>query len=133
MILELIRLEENFDFGTFGVLKIDKELFCITLEPRDEENATGISSIPAQQYECKRYSSRKFPNTWQIMDVPERDKILFHSGNFAGETQGCILLAQHLGKLKGHRAVLNSGETFSNFMKSTSKVSKLHLTITENY
>ena len=133
MILEIIRLEENFEFGTFGVLKINKELFCFTLEPRDEENASRISSIPAQQYECRRYSSRKFPDTWQIMNVPGRDNVLFHSGNVASQTQGCILLAQHIGKLQDNRAVLNSGATFQSFMNTTAGLVQLHLTITENY
>ena len=133
MILEIIRLEENFEFGTFGVMKLDKEVFCVTLEPRNEGNATGISSIPAQQYECRRYSSRKYPDTWQIMDVPGRDKILFHSGNLVTQTEGCILLAQHFGKLQANRAVLNSGATFQSLMNTTRGYSKLHLTITENY
>ena len=114
-------------------MKLDKELFCFTLEPRDEENASRISSIPAQQYECRRYSSRKYPDTWQIMDVPGRSKVLFHSGNVVVETQGCIMLAQHIGKLQENRAVLNSGATFQSFMNTTLGFSKLHLTITENY
>lgn len=133
MILEIPRLEENFNYGTFGVLKVDKQMFCLTLEPRDEENASNISSIPAQQYECRRYNSRKYPNTWQIMNVPNRDKILFHSGNVVTQTEGCIMLAQHIGKLKGNRAILNSGATFKRFMEITKDVSELHLTITENY
>ena len=32
MILELIRLEENDQFGTFGVLRINKQVFCVTEE-----------------------------------------------------------------------------------------------------
>lgn len=133
MILEVVRLEENFESGTFGVLKIDKELFCVTLEPRDEENASRISSIPAQQYWCERYSSRKYPDTWQIMNVPERDYVLFHSGNEVTQTAGCILLGEHVGKLNRNRAILNSGATFRRFMGITVVATKLHLTITENY
>ena len=131
MILELVRLEENYEFGTFGILKIDKELFCLTLEPRDEENATMISSIPPQQYWCERYGSNKYPDTWQIINIPGRDKVLFHAGNTVADTQGCILLAQHLGKLRENRAVLNSGTTFRKFMDVTRPVSKLHLTVCE--
>ena len=133
MILELIRLEEDYDFGTFGVLKLDKRVFCVTLEPRDEFNARGISNIPAQQYECMRYSSPRYPNTWEITGVPERSKILFHAGNVAAHTRGCPLLAQYFGKLQGDRAVLNSGKTFRDFMAITDRVERLHLTITENY
>ena len=66
-IVELIRLEENFDYGTFGALRINKEVFCVTLEPADLLNKQNVSSIPAQQYLCERYSSTKYPNTFQIM------------------------------------------------------------------
>jgi len=34
-IVELIRLEENFQYGTFGVIKINKQVFCICLEPAE--------------------------------------------------------------------------------------------------
>ena len=132
-IVELIRLEENYEHGTFGVVKINKEVFCVDLEPRDEENATNISSIPAQQYVCKRVMSPRFGETFEIMDVPDRFNVLFHSGNTDDNTLGCILLAQYFGKLKGNRAVLNSGNTFKAFMKVMQKQDVFHLTIREVY
>jgi hypothetical protein len=133
MILELIRLEEDYDFGTFGILKMDKRVFCVTLEPRDELNAQDVSNIPAQQYWCRRYRSERYPNTWEITGVPGRSRVLFHPGNVAAHTRGCIMLAQHFGKLHGDRAILNSGKTFRDFMAITDRVERLHLTITENY
>lgn len=133
MVIELIRLEENYDHGTFGVLKINKMVFCVTLEPRDELNAPFISSIPAQQYMCTRVDSNRYGLTWKIDNVPGRTFILFHPGNVDEHTEGCILLAQHFGKLRGDRAVLNSGVTFKNFMNVTSDRVKLHLTVREVY
>ena len=133
MILELIRLEENHDYGTFGVLKIMKKVFCVTLEPKDELNVPFIASIPAQQYMCRRYNSTKHGNTWKIENVPQRLDILFHSGNVVGHTTGCILLAEYFGKLQGDRAILNSGVTFTQFMNLTRDRAKLHLTIREVY
>jgi len=117
----------------FGVLLLNKSVFCVTLEPRDEENAPFISSIPAQQYLCRRYESDKFGKTWEVMNVPERSSILFHPGNVAEDTEGCIILAQHYGKLREGRAVLNSGRTFSEFMLSTRGWPLLHLTVKEVY
>lgn len=133
MILEIIRLEESFKYGTFGVLRINKEVFCVTLEPPDLLNLQSKSSIPAQQYDCQAYSSSRFPNTWQIMNVPGRDKVLFHSGNLVSHTEGCVLLAEHYGKLAENRAALNSGKTFDEFMLKTDFVDSLHLTILERY
>jgi len=131
-ILELIRLEES-EQGTLGALRIDKELFCATLEPADRENAVGRSSIPAQQYRCTRHDSAKFGKTWEVADVPGRSAILFHAGNIAGHTEGCILLGQHWGKLSGDRAVLNSGATFQAFLARTADADELHLTVREEY
>lgn len=133
-IVELIRLEEHTDWGTIGVLKINKKVFCMTLEPADRENATNVSSIPTQQYQCQRYVSNKFGETFQVMNVPDRSYILFHKGNIDDHTQGCILLGETVGKLaSGDRAVLNSGRTFAQFLKVMEPHVGFHLTITENY
>ncbi len=133
MVLELIRLEESHKFGTFGILKIDKMIFCVTLEPSDQLNAPFISSIPAQQYMCRRYDSSRYGKTWVVENVPNRVGILFHPGNMVEDTRGCILLAQHFGKLRGNRAILNSGQTFASFMHSTRNSIKHSLTIYEVY
>ena len=114
-VLELIRLENNLEHGMFGCLKLNKRVFCVTLELPDRQNVPYVSCIPAGQYTCvKKWA--KFGETFRVMDVPNRDHILFHAGNIVEETEGCILLAQYWGKLAGNRAVLNSGRTFKNFM-----------------
>jgi len=131
-VLELIRLEET-DAGTFGVLKVNKQVFCVTLEPGDLENAENRSSIPAQQYTCRRVKSPRFHTTYQVLGVPGRTNILFHPGNVVGDTAGCIILAEHFGKLAGDRAVLNSGNTFRQFIGMLEDFRYLHLTIKEVY
>lgn len=132
-IVELLRREENERYGTFGILSVQKQVFCVTLEPPDLLNRIGKSSIPAQQYICRRYSSDRYSNTFQVMDVPGRTKVLFHIGNDVDDTEGCIVLAQNFGKLKGNRAVLNSGQTFKNFMRLMSNYGEFHFTIVEHY
>ena len=132
-IVEIIRLEESFRWGTFGVLKLNKQVFCVTLEPPDVENTKNISSIPAQQYMCWRITSPTYGETFQVKDVPNRDYILFHAGNFVGDTKGCILLAEKFGKLKHNRGVLNSGKTFSIFLKIMNDHESFNLTIKEIY
>jgi len=129
-ILEIIRLEET-QAGTFGVLKINKEVFCVTLEPPDRLNLTNKSCIPAQQYICNQVETKNFGATFQISNVPGRAGILFHKGNFVHSTSGCVLLAQYFGKIKGDRAVLNSGKTFKKFMMCVGNHQQLHLTIKE--
>ena len=131
--VRLIRLEEDHLYGTFGALIIDSKLFCWTLEPPDELNQQSISSIPAQQYRCKRCSSDRYPDTFQVMNVPGRTKILFHKGNFDEHTEGCILLARKYGVLRGGRAIMNSGDTFNQFMEIMQGIDEFSLTIVEQY
>lgn len=131
--VELIRLEENPHYGTFGVLKINKEVFCVTLEPPDFLNELNRSSIPAQQYFCSKHDSPTFGSTYVVRHVPARSDILFHAGNLVDHTEGCILLAQHYGKLKGNRAILNSGETFNRFLNVMRPHHQFTLTIHEVY
>lgn len=133
-VIELLRLEENFEFGTFGVLKIQKEVFCWTLEPPDLLNERNKSSIPAQQYIAERIISPKFGETFTVKDVPGRDFILFHWGSWVNNTLGCILFGSTLLKLKQEaerRGVGNSGKTFKAFMDLMAGIERFHLTITE--
>lgn len=129
---EIIRLEGS-DQGSIGVLKIDKRVFCVTLEPRDRLNKRNISCVPAGQYKCVRTISPRFGETFMVKDVPDRDNILFHPLNIVEETLGCIGLGEHVGKLRGQRAILNSGATFKRFMMEMAGEEKFHLTIKEEY
>jgi len=122
---------EESEKGTLGVLKIDKQLFCCTLEPPDLLNASNVSCIPVQQYWCESYSSQKYPNTFEITNVPGRTHVLFHAGNTIEDTAGCVLLGRNWGVLSGDRAVLNSGDTFKKFLAHMANegVHIFHLTI----
>ena len=131
-VIEIIRLEETMA-GTFGVLKINKEVFCVTLEPPDRLNKKNRSCISAQQYICDQVETQKYGTTYRVMNVPGRTDILFHAGNVVSHTHGCILLAEYFGKLQGDRAILNSGRTFKQFMMRVGNFRQLHLTIREVY
>jgi len=115
MRVDLIRVDES-DKGTFGVLKIDGVAFCVTLEPPWNKNKKNISSIPKGVYSCKKITSIRYGETFEVQGVPNRSNVLFHAGNVTRNTKGCILLAQYFGKLSGNRAVLNSGKTFKEFL-----------------
>ena len=131
--VDLIRLNEDDKLGTFGALRIQGIPFCVTLEPQDRLNEPFKSSIPAQQYWCKRFLSPKYGETFQVTLVPGRDLILFHPGNRVADTLGCIILAQYWGKLYGDRAVLNSGNTFKEFMHVMKPFDEFNLTVREVY
>ncbi len=129
-VIEIIRVESTIT-GTFGILTIQKQAFCVTLELPDRLNQANASAIPALQYLCRKVISPKFGKTYQVLDVPDRSHILFHGGNTIHHTRGCILLGEHFGKLKGDRAILNSGKTFKKFIQTIGKHTDFHLTIRE--
>ena len=131
--VKILRMNEDAQYGTFGALLIQEKPFSVCLEPSNKLNAPFESSIPAGQYFCKRYHSSKYGNTFEVQGVTGRAYILFHAGNIVGHTSGCILLAQYWGKLRGDRAVLNSGGTFRKFMDIMSPYEKFHLTISQIY
>ena len=130
--VRLIRVEES-NQGTFGNLLICSQVFCVTLECPDRLNERDVSSIPAQQYQCIKIRSPQFGETFEIVDVSNRDHVLFHPANIVKETEGCVILAQYFGKLYGDRAVLNSGRTFKEFMRIMKDVDIFNLTIKEIY
>ncbi len=133
-VVELLRLEENEKYGTFGLIKINKEVFSVCLEPPDYENQVSKSSIPVQQYMCKRIVSPTFGETFEITNVPGRTHVLFHKGNFKRNTEACVLLAQYWGKLRtNERLVVNSGTTFQLFMEIMRPYNEFHLTISEHF
>ena len=133
-IVELIRLEENERHGTFGILKVQKRIYCATLEPPDRENKSNVSSIPAQQYTCRPWATPRYPEAWEVCNVPGRSAILFHAGNTEEHTAGCILLGRNHAVLSvDNRGVVNSGQTFQRFLGDMRGYESFHLTIKEVY
>lgn len=111
--LKTIRLEQSED-GALGVLLFDNEIFCMTLEP-DSGDASRFQ-IPAGVYPLKHFNGRKWKNTLEII-VPYHTALLFHSGNVEKHSTGCVILGAEVGKLKGDRAILNSGRTYKRFQR----------------
>lgn len=133
---KIIRVERGEE-GTFGVLLLNGKCFAVTLELPWRDNVTNISCIPTGRYVCKlmpsslidRITKGVWKSGWVLQDVPKRLGVMFHPGNSITDTHGCPLLAQHFGKLRGDRAILNSGKTFQEFMTVTRTVDQFPLII----
>ena len=94
------------DKVTFGKLTLEwlpehKDIYTIELPWKD--NKTSVSCVPQGLYNCRPYTSAKYKNVWKILEVPGREAILIHSGNFAcdvklqvgnhsSDTEGCIMV-----------------------------------------
>jgi len=82
--------------STIGKLFINGEVFCDTLENPYINNERNISCIPEGEYKVRlrlaRESATRDYLHLLVQDVPNRDWILFHRGNTAKDTSGCILV-----------------------------------------
>ena len=82
--------------STIGKLFINGESFCDTLENPYINNERNVSCIPEGQYKVRlrlpRESATRDYLHLLVQDVPNRSYILFHIGNTAKDTSGCILV-----------------------------------------
>ena len=128
--VDITRLEKS-DEGTFGVLRLDGRVQCVTLEPPERGNRVGVSCIPAGTYTCQRVDSPTFGSTFEVTGVPGRTAILFHKGNVARDTHGCILLGSRFGRLGDERGVLDSSVAFREFLVGCAGERAFQFTIEE--
>lgn len=114
--LRLVRVAEHSN-ATFGVLTVNDVPEFVTVEDLWRSNERMVSCIPVGTYSVRPKDSPKFGTTWQVMDVPGRDYILFHAGNTHRDTNGCILVGMQFGKMKDESAILGSRTAFANFLR----------------
>lgn len=112
---------------TLGVLTYRGKTL-VTLERAWNNNRPFESCIPEGRYHCMRVNSPQFGKTWGVKNVPNREDILFHAGNFAKDTEGCILLGQMLSEQE--YTILNSRKAVSEFMADTVDLESIDLIIT---
>ena len=96
-LINLLLIRDTFsDQSTIGELFLNGERMCDTLENPWLDNQKNISCIPAGIYDVRlrlaRESATRDYLHLLIQDVPNRDWILFHRGNFPKDTSGCILV-----------------------------------------
>ena len=82
--------------STIGELFLNGERICDTLENPWVDNQRNISCIPEGVYPVRlrlpRESATRDYLHLLVQEVPNRDFILVHRGNFPSQTQGCILV-----------------------------------------
>ena len=97
--INLLIIRDTFtDKSTIGTLYINGEKFCDTLELPYIDNQKSISCIPIGQYKVRlrlpRESATRDYIHLLVQEVKDRSYILFHRGNTAKDTRGCILVGQ---------------------------------------
>jgi hypothetical protein len=94
MSLEKVTLErfKHQDKQTLGVLYLKDSVTLKTLELDWENNERQKSCIPIGTYKVVPRTSKKYGKHFHVTGVPNRDLILFHSGNYHTQILGCILV-----------------------------------------
>ena len=95
--INLLLIRDTFTKeSTIGELFINGERICDTLENPWQDNQRNISCIPEGVYPVRlrlpRESATRDYIHLLVQDVPDRDWILFHRGNYPYQSQGCILV-----------------------------------------
>lgn len=110
--LTLLRYESGSQ-GTFGVLLHDGKWLCHSLEPacRDGKQYHAVS---AGVYLLTMEWSPRFGKVLPTIIAPGRSGLRFHSGNYARETQGCVIVGNGrlLQSLSDSRAALDAIITY---------------------
>ena len=96
--------------STVGELFLNGERICDTLENSWQDNQRNISCIPEGVYPVRlrlpRESATRDYLHLLVQEVPNRDWILFHRGNTAKDTSGCILVGLGTEQDVVHNSVL---------------------------
>ena len=106
--INLLLIRDTFSKeSTLGELFLNGERICDTLENPWVDNQRNISCIPEGVYPVRlrlpRESATRDYLHLLVQEVPNRDWILFHRGNTAKDTSGCILVG-----LGSQRDVVNN-------------------------
>ena len=81
---------------TLGHLHIGNGKVYQTLELAWKNNAKQISCIPKGTYKARIRLSNKYGEHFHILNVPNREFILIHHGNYHTDILGCILVGKGL-------------------------------------
>ena len=104
------RIEEGNDYtiSEFETVGGEQNVTGYMLEPAGPSTTTPNQDrrIPEGVYNIENYSSKKYPNNFLLSneDVPKERLILYHSGNYGRNTEGCNMP----GATKGEGFVGNS-------------------------
>jgi len=102
---EILRYYDDRE-ATLGILSIKNVRHppLYTLEPAWLDNKEDISCVPMGHYLCVPFSHDDYKNVYEVTNVVGRTGILFHIGNYARNTNGCILPG--LGATKTSRGLM---------------------------
>jgi hypothetical protein len=98
---------------------------CKTLELPWKNNEKSISCIPEGKYTVIKRVNERFNKHFLLQEVPNRDYICIHAGNYINQTHGCILAGLD------HKDIDNDG--FLDVTSSKIAIEKLYAILPEKF
>jgi hypothetical protein len=105
----VIQRFEKGEKQTLGKMFVNGVMYR-TLELGWHGNEQKVSCIPNGTYEVIKRNSPKYGDHFHVLNVPNRDYILIHHGNYHTDILGCILVGIGHADINGDglRDVINS-------------------------
>lgn len=129
-VVRLVRLA-HMDFGVYGRLLLPGGQVFTTVERPWRKNNRFESCIPEGEYRCvPRRFNRGGYEAFHVLDVPNRDLILFHRANTPRDVEGCIGVGTGYGYVGGQWAITNSLKGFEQFKRTIGPAGEFRLIIT---
>ena len=126
-----ITLKRLSDDGvqTLGILTNVTGKVYQTLELAWKKNAKQISCIPKGVYKVRKRTSAKYGEHFHILNVPNRDFILLHHGNYHTDILGCILPGKGLADINkdGRLDVTGSRQAMKELLSTLPKEFELEI------
>ena len=125
----LLLIRDTFtDKSVVGKLYLNGEFYGHTLELAWEDNKKRVSCIPKGVYEVEKRHTETSKYKYEhlhIKDVPNRELILMHIGNYPKNSKGCILI----GNTRALNFVGESRKVFYKLMYDLGSFEKIELII----
>ena len=115
--MTLVRSQKRPDGIISDLTSSEDDFGCVTME----HSYDGEPKLPPGLYPCVRGKHRLHGmehefETFEITQVPGHTGILFHVGNFNGDSDGCVCVGRVACVSPHGYMVTNSVETFTRFM-----------------
>ena len=128
-ILQIVRVRHT-DEATYGVMSFKGEApFVVTLERPWKDNERNVSCIPPNFYSCAKFSSESHPNTYEVLNVPDRSAILFHPGNTVDDSAGCILVGESFADFGDEHGIGQSRKGFDEMIEKLNGAKTFYLSL----
>lgn len=107
-----------------------EQFYCDTLELAWRDNEKEVSCVSCGTYSITPYKSIRLGRCFLVSDVPGREAILIHAGNYASsdeeyksDIQGCILVGAGYSDINndGIAEILNSRMTLNGLVTMLTK------------